>query len=168
MPFELYLMRHGIAEDFDPASMKSDADRHLTAEGREKISAQSKALAELNLGIKQVLASPYARARETAELTIAGLGKKSDLEISDALVPHAAPEAILREIDKRKVKEATLLVGHEPHLGELASILLSGQSNLVIEVKKGSMMCFTIDRLQSPYRAQLNFLVPPKMLRAMR
>jgi phosphohistidine phosphatase SixA len=48
---EIYLLRHGIAEDGHP-----DADRALTAEGKEKL---RKVLKRSDAKVSLILSSPY-------------------------------------------------------------------------------------------------------------
>ncbi len=159
----LFVLRHGIAEDFDPSRMKSDADRELTAEGKEKIEAQASAFSVMKLDIECVLASPYPRARQTAEITAKALDL--EVEISELLTPHSWPEAILGELQKRKF-ERTLVVGHEPHLSSLVSRVLAGSGDISIELKKGALVGLELGKLVAPFHGTLKFSIPPKALRA--
>ena len=63
---EVYLQRHGVAEDIGPGGR--DSERRLTAEGRKKLrqilGRALKAGAKPNL----ILTSPYKRALSTAEI----------------------------------------------------------------------------------------------------
>ena len=161
----LFLLRHGIAEDFDPERMRGDQDRHLTQEGRDKIEAQAPTIAAMKLGIACILASPYPRAQETAEITAHAL--ELEVETSDLLTPQSWPEAILVELAKRKREVPTLLVGHEPHLSSLASRVLSGGGDLAIELKKGGLIGLSLGKLAPPFHGELMFSIPPKALRAM-
>ena len=55
---ELYLLRHGIAEDH----ATSDADRALTDEGREKVHRVMKRAAASGVSPSLIISSPYKRA----------------------------------------------------------------------------------------------------------
>jgi phosphohistidine phosphatase len=168
MPFELYLMRHGIAEDFDPSAMRSDSERKLTREGKDKLNEQAKGFPALELDIGLVLSSPYTRARQTADIIMGSFSKKLSLEITDDLVPEADPQAVLEYLAARDVTVPTLCFGHEPHISTLASYVLSGDSTLAIEMKKGSLVGLQLPRLRPPFRGLLTMLVPPRALRAIR
>lgn len=161
----LLLLRHGIAEDFAPERMRGDQDRHLTEEGRAKIAAQLPAIVAMKLDIACVLASPYPRAQETAEITAQAL--ELEVETSDLLTPQSWPEAILVELAKRKREVPTLLVGHEPHLSGLASRVLSGGGDLAIELKKGGLIALNLPKMSAPFHGELMFSIPPKALRLM-
>lgn len=161
----LLLLRHGIAEDFDATRMRGDQDRHLTEEGRTKIAAQVPSIVAMKLDLGCVLASPYPRAQETAEITAKEL--ELEVETSDLLTPQSWPEAILVELAKRKREVPTLLVGHEPHLSGLASRVLSGGGDLAIELKKGGLIALNLPKFQPPFHGELVFAIPPKALRMM-
>src|ERR1039458_6605437 len=61
----LWLLRHADAE---PHGTRSDALRRLTVRGEDQARAAGIALARLQAHFDDVLFSPKARARETAEL----------------------------------------------------------------------------------------------------
>src|SRR5262249_60993472 len=61
---ELWLLRHAEAED--RAASGRDQDRRLTAAGLEQAEAAGRGIAAASNGIRLVLTSPYARARQTA------------------------------------------------------------------------------------------------------
>src|SRR5438105_4266876 len=63
---KLYVMRHGPAAD-DSATGR-DADRALTAGGRERVAAVAKALLDAGEAPAAILTSPLVRAVETAEI----------------------------------------------------------------------------------------------------
>jgi serine/threonine-protein phosphatase PGAM5 len=62
----IYLVRHGLYEDHD--TRDPERYRALTPEGREQARLTGARLAKLPGGIDAVHASPYTRARETAEI----------------------------------------------------------------------------------------------------
>jgi phosphohistidine phosphatase len=89
---ELLLLRHGIAEARDADAMdqadQADRQRSLTAEGGERTSRLIQRLVDLDLHCDVVLSSPLRRARQTAELAVAG-GLAPDLELAAGLAPLA-------------------------------------------------------------------------------
>ena len=56
-----------------------------------------------------------------------------------------------------------LLVGHEPDLGRLISVLVTGKRGLAVAVKKGGLCKLEIGTLQYGRCATLQWLVPPKL-----
>src|ERR1700760_1085438 len=93
---ELYLFRHGIADD--PQAGQSDADRALTAEGRRKTAEVIKTARRAGLDPSLIVSSPYKRAMETAQIAADGLDYKGDIVRLDALVPHGSPEKVWNEL----------------------------------------------------------------------
>lgn len=167
MPFQLYVMRHGIAEDFDPSSMRSDADRKLTREGKDKLQEQAEGVAKLDLDVGLILMSPLVRARQTAEIIAAALKKKIPMEVANELVPNEDPERILELLAAKNVSVPTLLFGHEPHLSTLVSIVLTGKPDAAIEMKKGMLVGLELMRLAPPFRGMLRFSLPPRVQRSL-
>ena len=66
---QIYLLRHGIAEDGTP-----DSDRALTAEGREKLRRVLARARSADVAPTLILSSPYRRAVETADVAVDLLG----------------------------------------------------------------------------------------------
>jgi len=121
--------------EWTSGSCGRDADRRLTPEGRERAGRVGRALAILAPEIRVVLTSPYRRARETAEPFAAALGARLAVRETPALEPGRDPSDILAELEAEG-EESVLLVGHEPHLGELLGRLLFGAKGRGIPLKK--------------------------------
>jgi phosphohistidine phosphatase len=68
------LLRHGIAEEFNPSRHRHDSDRALTEQGRLELTQQVAGLTQLELPIDVIVKSPYVRAAETAQLASAAFG----------------------------------------------------------------------------------------------
>ncbi|MBI3683025.1 MAG: phosphohistidine phosphatase SixA, partial [Acidobacteria bacterium] len=134
---EIYLLRHGIAED--PRPGMDDADRALTAEGRKKL--REVLLVARDAGVKPdvIMTSPYRRAKETAEIAREILRYKEEIESSQALVPIAEAREAWDGIRVHKDAGSLLLSSHEPLTGLLAAYLL-GAPGLQVDVKKGSIV----------------------------
>ncbi|HTG44928.1 MAG TPA: phosphohistidine phosphatase SixA [Verrucomicrobiae bacterium] len=159
---DLFILRHGIAED--QSASGADRDRVLTAEGREKIALAGQALRKLNFEFDSVLSSPYLRAWQTAEIIVEAMGNQRLLQPSEALSSGLPLAGVLAEIKKSAGNHSSLLlVGHEPDLSRLISMLLSGSPNLGITMKKGSLAklsCLSPE----PGNARLEWLLTPKQL----
>jgi phosphohistidine phosphatase len=99
----IYLLRHGDAEDGDG----DDAARRLTPKGDRQARSAGQALAVLGAEIDACLASPRARATETARLACEPLG----------IEPETAVELRGGDFDALALvagRSEVLLVGHEP------------------------------------------------------
>jgi phosphohistidine phosphatase len=161
---ELYIVRHAIAADRGP-KYPDDRLRPLTPDGIEKFKEAVKGLASLNIVVDLVLTSPLVRARETATILAAGLGRRP-IEELDALVPGGRHAAIVEAIAHQSKKYPRLaLVGHEPDLGELASRLIAATGT--IKFKKGAVCAIDVDGATPGGPGTLRWLLPPRVLRAL-
>jgi len=160
---DLYLIRHGIAEDRERFAGQ-DGDRPLTPKGKAKTAQVAQRLSDLGLGFDLIVTSPLVRAYQTAEiLQRAGLGKR--LEIVDYLAPGGDLSAWLAWLATWHPGEhqRLALVGHQPDLGQWAEILVWGQSRDCLVVKKAGIIGLT---LTDPPMGQsfLFWLTPPRLL----
>jgi phosphohistidine phosphatase len=112
---DLLLWRHAQAELGEP-----DDDRALTARGRKQALRMAHWL-ERNLPTScRILVSPARRTVQTAE----ALGRP--FKIVPALAPEALPRDILAAVNWPAARDPVLIVGHQPALGQIAALLLTG------------------------------------------
>jgi phosphohistidine phosphatase len=163
---DLYLVRHAIAEDRDPARWPDDGDRPLSAKGIERFEREARGLATLVPTVDIVLASPYARAWSTAEILMKEAGWPAPVR-SDALRSERTAEGSLAAVQTASGAEAIAAVGHEPNVSELASLCVLGTIDLPIEFKKGAVLALTFDGPVVPGGGYLRWLLPPKALRSL-
>jgi phosphohistidine phosphatase len=160
----VHLLRHAEAEDV--ASSGRDADRRLTDDGRRRMKAVAKAIARLDAGYDLVLVSPLARSRQTAEPVAEECGFRKPLTETKALAPNADPVEVLHELARLK-PGAALLVGHQPQLGRLFGLLVSGRSDVEVPMKKAGFAAFETGSDPSLGRAELKLYLPPKLMEAL-
>jgi phosphohistidine phosphatase len=157
---ELYLLRHGIADDRRPG--RPDDKRALTDEGRKKLRQVLDRARAAGVAPSLILTSPYVRAVQTAQMAAEVLGYQSTLVHTGALVPGSRPEAAWLEIRDHRDEQAVLLAGHEPLLSELAAYLL-GVPGLAIDFKKGALLRLDVDTDARQPRGTLQWLLTPKL-----
>jgi phosphohistidine phosphatase len=157
----VHLLRHAEAEDASPTGR--DADRRLTDEGRRRMKAIAKAVANLEADYDAILVSPFVRARQTAEPVAEACGFRKPFVESKALAPNADPVEILHELARLR-PGAALLVGHQPHLGRLVGLLVSGRTDVEAPMKKAGFAGFETGPDPSLGGAELKFFLPPKIL----
>jgi len=163
----LYLMRHAIAEERDSSLYPDDSQRPLSAPGRRKMVKIASGLKELGLGFDLILSSPYLRARETAEVMAKRFGLKDHLIFTDHLSPLGHADQLIAEIREQHNVKHLLLVGHEPTLSSLASMLLAGNGSVEITMKKGGLCCLSTADLHYAQCAALEYLLTPGQMVAM-
>jgi phosphohistidine phosphatase len=148
---DLWLLRHAEAEE--RASSGRDEDRALTATGLAQAGAAARGIAALSTGVRLVLASPYRRARQTAEPAAEALGL-SGIRTSRALEPDSDPDAILSEVGEL-AEEPLLLVGHAPLLGHLLGRLVLGSPGGDIPLSKACAVHVSFDGRRGRIRSYL-------------
>jgi phosphohistidine phosphatase len=134
---QIYLLRHGIAED--PKPRQPDADRALTEEGRDKLRRVLKRARAVEVAPTLILSSPLKRAVQTAEEAAEALGYPDKILLTKTLVPEAAPAEVWEEIRVHKREESILLASHEPLMSSTAAFLLRSPG-LMIDMKKGALV----------------------------
>jgi phosphohistidine phosphatase len=161
----IYVLRHGLAVEPNAVGFTRDADRPLTPEGERKLRKIGKAMKQLDLCFDLVLSSPYLRAHQTAEIIVNSLKMRKTLEFSDSLVPGGAPSKLVHELlERQPVPENILLVGHEPNLSELISLLISGDTDIAITMKKAGLCKLETESLRASQCASLEWLLTAKQL----
>lgn len=116
---DLILWRH--AEAFDAEPGEDDMERALTSKGQKQARRMAEWLtSQLPEGCK-ILVSPARRTIQTVEPL------KRKYKIVNELAPGADAEDVLQAANWPNAKEPVLVVGHQPTLGQVAAVLLSGQ-----------------------------------------
>lgn len=124
---DLILWRHADAEEGS-----RDLERKLTAKGRKQAQRVSAWLVARLPGRYTLLVSPARRARETAD----ALGAR--YRVVERLAPGAPPGDVLEACGWPSHKGAVVVVGHQPDLGRVAALLVSGAEG-DWSVKKGGL-----------------------------
>ena len=126
----LYLIRHAHAE-----AGLDDARRPLSARGRKQIRAMARFLRHTEgFAPAEVWHSPLLRALDTAALLAGRLKLPVKLRPVNGLMPGDEPAIMASKLRTRRGSLA--LVGHEPHLSALASLLVAGSTEPPIFVMR--------------------------------
>lgn len=162
----LCLVRHAPAGSPDLARWPDDADRPLTPRVRERFERAARGVRALGIEVDLVLSSGYRRAWETAVLLHEHAGWVAPQRL-DAIVEEPA-EAVLETLRRRLDSElaSVALVGHEPGMNELASLLIAGDASAVaFEWRRGAMALIELEEFE-PGAGTLGAFLPPRALRA--
>lgn len=157
---EIYLMRHGIAED--PVPGMRDAERPLTGEGKKKLREVLQAAKRAGVRPTNILSSPYRRARETAAIAAEVLSVHAELFLSQHFTPMAEPHKGWEEIRLFSSEPSILITTHEPFTGLMVAFLL-GVTHLPIDVKKGSLIRIDVDAAGPHPRGVLKWILTPRL-----
>ncbi|MDT8879847.1 phosphohistidine phosphatase SixA [Halomonas saccharevitans] len=152
----LLIMRHGEAAPGAP-----DAERVLTARGEREAERMGRWLAsrtDLDATRLRLVASPYVRARQTAQRIAEPLGL--EVETLALITPDDAPGAVIDWLLDEADDRPLMLVSHMPLVAALTGLLVEGRAErgpgfataavaeLTAEVRAAG--CARLRRLVSP------------------
>ena len=163
--FELYIIRHGLAEERGEA-WPDDTKRPLTEDGMARLRRASRSLARVGVAIDVVLTSPLVRTRQTAEIFAAAFSPHPAIVTTDTLVPGASTAGVIAELEKHARKKRIAIVGHEPGIGDLAARLAGMRREM--EFKKGAICRIDVDALPPSGPGDLRWMLTTKILRSIR
>ena len=162
---ELYLIRHGIAEERSEA-WPDDAKRPLSEDGMSRLRKSARALKRLGVELEVIVTSPLVRTKQTAEIIAGGLDPHPHIATAESLAPGGTVTVVLSDLEKHGKRGRIALVGHEPGLGELAARLIG--SRHPIPFKKGAICRIDVEGLPPAGPGDLRWFLTPKILRAIR
>ncbi|MBK6692240.1 MAG: histidine phosphatase family protein [Myxococcales bacterium] len=151
---DLFIMRHGPAEDASHTGL--DSDRALTPKGRERVRLVARELIRLGEVPTLLLTSPLVRARETAEIVVQELSLAPYVE-DKSLGMTGRAGALAEDLIKKRVS-GRMLVGHEPELSSLVAALTGHR----VHMEKAMVVAVRIDGGRG--RHALRFVLEPKTL----
>jgi phosphohistidine phosphatase len=153
---DLILWRHAEAEDGGPGL--PDAKRRLTARGEKQAHDIAKWLRPRLPKKTRILVSPATRTQQTAHALAL------PFEVEPKIAPGADAADLIAAADWPTHAGAVLLVGHQPTLGRVAALLLSG-AEADWSVKKGSVWWFSKRSREGRDQTVLRAVMNPEMLK---
>jgi phosphohistidine phosphatase len=135
----LYLVRHA-----DALKEEEDPNRALSEKGIHDITLIASYISQLNLHVLRICHSPKVRARQTAEILFEYLKPMKGLSEVEGLAPLDSPDIWAARL--QGTYDDTILVGHLPHLGRVASLLLCGKAEKnIITFRTAGIACLYRD-----------------------
>jgi phosphohistidine phosphatase len=163
----ILIVRHAQAGSQDPTRYPDDSERPLTKSGKAVHRTVSEALVQRGLVPEAILSSPWKRAWQTAEIMAREIsGRKNRVKPKAAPSLAQAPDldAIRAELEGIGDINTVALVGHEPWLGELVSLLLTGDPGRVtLDFPKSGIVGVEAARVEAG-AGTLRFFLRPKLL----
>lgn len=150
----IYLVRHAHARPGD-----NDDNRPLSSKGLAQIQSVGRRLRKAEaIDAKLAWHSPLVRSRDTAVHLVRRLRLRIRLHEVEGLRPGDDPETVARRLEE--MRQPLLVVGHDPHLSALASLLVTGRLEpLVFQLKKCAVL--RLDREDN--RWSVRWLVSPEL-----
>ena len=149
---DLILWRHAEAEEGG-----SDLERKLTAKGRKQAERIAKWLLQRLPSKSRLIASPAARAQETAD----ALGMR--VKTAERLAPGASVADILAAADWPEATSTVILVGHQPDFGRAIAYLVSG-AQTEWSLKKGGLWWLSYRTRNGESEVVVRAVVSPDLL----
>ena len=162
---DLYVLRHGIAVDPGTPGYADD-ERPLTAKGEKRMRQIALAVRKLDLKLDRIVTSPLPRARATAEIVADALDFRERLETSNVLQAGSSAASIQRWL-RQRTDERLMIVGHNPSLSDLVSLLVMGNiQSPICDLKKGGIAALTnATGAQDLY--EIGWIATPRLLRSL-
>ena len=157
---ELYLLRHGVAEDRAPSGR--DADRRLTEDGKKKLRKVLERAHKAGVAPTLILSSPLTRAMESAEIAARELAYHSEIVRTAALTPDSSPADVWAEIRAHRDQPSILLAGHEPLFSSTVAAFL-GSARAMVEFKKGALVRMDFSTIGAEPRGVLQWMLTAKL-----
>ena len=153
---DLLLWRHAHARDSEPG--ESDRDRPLTTKGQLQAEKMAGWLS-LHMPPKTlVLCSPALRTVQTAQ----SLGLSFNL--CDAIRPEGNAMEFIHASQWPESTVPVLMVGHQPTLSQVASLLLGGAASSPLPFRKGSLWWLRLRDREGTAQTQLITVIDPEFL----
>ena len=149
---DMILWRHAEAENTTP-----DEGRVLTTRGRRQARAVAKWLREHVKGKVRVVASTALRAQQTAQALM------NDFDVSSDIAVGASPQDVLNLVGWPNGEGTIIVVGHQPTLGQVASLLLTGKE-ADGQIKKGAIWWFRTRGEGMEIETLLHAVISPELL----
>lgn len=157
---DIYLVRHAVAEDQDRSKWPNDGKRPLTKEGKRRFGSLLKRMNDLPDYVDILATSPLTRAKETADLLVEKAAWQPFV-VWDELSPDVAPERLIEKLRNLRGISSVALVGHEPQMSALFSLLVSGStSGVQMDFKKGAIARISFNPRKGEH-GKLLWLVAP-------
>jgi phosphohistidine phosphatase len=153
----IYFLRHGKAGQ--PRAHDDDA-RELTPKGMAALRAAAPLWRRLQVSPDVVISSPLARALQSAELFVEGVGVGEAPVADDRLRPGAAWADLAESVAGHPGAERVVLVGHEPDLSNAVAELTGAAS---VRLRKGGLAAVEFPGEPQPGSGELAWLLDPDL-----
>ena len=165
---DLYVFRHGPAEERDPTRWRDDRDRPLTEEGVRETRRAAKGFARIVAGVDRIVSSPAERAFATAKILSESFESPRRVEVYEPIEPGAPATAILEKAREDGRGSASMVfVGHEPTLGEAVALGLTGEAVTLVRLSRAGAAALDFSGAIVPGGATLGWLLTRKQLMAL-
>lgn len=151
----LLLWRHAEAVD---ATGSNDLQRALTLQGQEQAQHMATWLKPRLRRDSKILVSPALRTQQTVRALT------NQYQTLEELSPGQSVRALLSCVQHAAQQHTLIIVGHQPTLGQAASLLMTG-SEAAWSIKKGAVWWFKLRQPETLQEASLFHVMAPELLK---
>jgi phosphohistidine phosphatase len=164
---ELLIVRHAIAYERNAKRWPDDGARPLSPRGVMRARRAAVGLKKLGLRPVRVFASPLERTQQTAAILTQYAGWPRALPCP-LLLPGESPQELLALLARTRGRRLAV-IGHQPDLGRLIASSLPGSTgSAAFELRKMAVALIAFEATPRAGQGELRWLVPPRLLRAVR
>jgi phosphohistidine phosphatase len=163
---DLFILRHGKAGQSSEAP--NDNTRALTPDGKKEIRDIARWMQSEKFKFDVIASSPLIRASGTAEIVARTLDQKDRVVIWDDLAPGGDLDSICYNAAQSGSDATILIVGHEPGLSNLIGKIISKDGTASTILAKGGLAKIRNFAFENQPSGDLQWLLTPKQIRAMR
>lgn len=149
---DLLLWRHAEAEDGE-----DDLKRRLTVRGEKQARTMAAWIRDHQPKDMRIIVSPAIRTQQTAEAL------KLPFETNRKIGPEACVSELIAAAGWPDASGAVLIVGHQPSLGRMASLLLAGNES-EWTIKKGALWWLSNRVRRGETQTVLRAVIPAELL----
>lgn len=157
---ELYLLRHSLAEDCSATGR--DSDRVLTPEGIARLQRVLELARDAGSRPSLILSSPYARAKQTAEIAARTLDYSGKVLQSRAFAPDSSPFRAWEEIRVHDGEASLLVAAHEPLLSSTVA-WFAGSTREMIRFIPAAMVRIDFAELSPHPNGVMRWMISPEL-----
>ncbi len=161
----LVLMRSGECQALDIGGR--DSDRALTDKGVREAVSSAIFLSSLGVEPRAILASPFKRTRQTADILSEHLPENPQVIVAPYIMPGAGPEEIIRSVKARtncSEKDCVIAVCHEPDISKTTMEIAHFPQNAFIPMEPGSLVGVNLSCSDGRIHGHLVFFFSPRSM----
>jgi phosphohistidine phosphatase len=163
----LYILRHAEAEE--TAETGGDEARKLTVHGKDRMNDAAAGIRAFGLKFDAIVTSPLVRAAETAQIVAGAYSNGPPPQVLPALSGGVPPSEAVTALAAFERHDSVLIVGHEPQLSGLVSLLLTGSPDAMhLRLRKGACVALDVPRRFERGGAELRWMLTQRQLRRLR
>ncbi|TWX67776.1 phosphohistidine phosphatase SixA [Colwellia demingiae] len=152
---QVYIMRHGEAQNFVEQGKRDDSQRALTAQGKIEAKMMATWLQKMKINPTQVFVSPYVRAQQTCAIATALM--QTAITTLDFITPSGDAKQVHDFIDgwcseqleaPTEQEQSLLIISHMPLVSYLVAELTQSSNTPIFATAGIAHIDYDIEKMQ--------------------